>query len=960
MVRKPHILFFLIILVLKSCTFFSSEKEYLINEKFKISITKNHTIVIEDRAAKVDVKFSPIFKIFIRDDDPKMSHRPANISTFPYNVLTWLKIPGSDSNTMDAVEKDESQQGDGFDTRILDAGVSRRTANLFRSGESIDLIPMGVDQHDSAFVFTYDHEGKAFRFSAWLSLPDKGYPKLRFQFTPENNAYYSIGYVGAPSHEMHEVVEIWQPMIWQEKRFPDEPYLTLAYRCPLPTALVSSKHQTVGIVADPSEFPFEPMPLKDNSRFGVAVRNQKGQAQPMLFAPVMGGLGSDMNAHQTFQFTMQLYVEPGNMLSAYKKLATDVYGFHDYRSNATHQLNRTLDNMLDYGMSHWSHFVDSLKGCAYSTDVPGAVKNVSALNPLEMALITDNKDVYEKRAYPIMEYLLSREKFLFSLDKKQKIQSPSRKMDGPAASVTELTALYNISQKKSDAFIAMAEKEYEGTRIRNLGDIEVGNTWQNALALYRATNNSTYLKKAIEGAQEYIEKRVNQPATNFDDPEAALFFWTGFAPDYIGLFQLYEATRDEVFLEAAHQSALRYTQYVWFSPKIPDADIVVNKGGIAPHYWYLKSKGHQPMKAKEEKVPAWRLSAIGLTPESSGTCNGHRGIFMANHGPWLYRIGYHAGDKFLMDVARSAVVGRYSNFPGYHMNTARTTIYEKPDYPLRPFKQLSVNSFHFNHIWPHMSILVDHLVTDVYVKSESSIDFPSEFIQGYAYLQSKFYGHRQGHFYGEKAWLWMPQKLIDLSSDEINYLSARGQKTLFVAFTNQSNEHQTFTFRMNRELTAYQPEHKVRIMENNEHFGDGKMVNGVMELDIAPEGITVVAIEGIDIKPVYQHLVLENKTEKSAEVAFKSLDFGDARAMILDMGKDLKTAYIYLGHDDDVYSRVTLHYSIDNGQSFSMQDAQYPFEFTISLANSSQVEFVLEGIKTDGSMERSGKVSLGP
>jgi hypothetical protein len=140
-----------------------------------------------------------------------------------------------------------------------------------------------------------------------------------------------------------------------------------------------------------------------------------------------------MQAGEKFDFSMQLFLEPKEMLSAYKTLARDMYHFRDYRSIGPHQLNRTLDNMVDYGMSHWSYFVDSLKGCAYSTDVPGAVKNVSSLNPLEIALVTDSKEIFDQRAYPIMEYLISREKFLFTLDKEQKIQNPSRKLNGPVA-----------------------------------------------------------------------------------------------------------------------------------------------------------------------------------------------------------------------------------------------------------------------------------------------------------------------------------------------------------------------------------------------------------------------------------------------------------------------------------------------------------------------------------------------
>jgi hypothetical protein len=164
---------------------------------------------------------------------------------------------------------------------------------------------------------------------------------------------------------------------------------------------------------------------------------KEGLAQPLIFAPVMGGLGIFHAARRKISnFSMQLFLEPSEMLRcAYKTLARDVYHFRDYRSNGPHQLNRTLNNVVQYGMSHWSHFVDSLKGCAYSTDVPGAVKNVSSLNPLEMAIIMDNQEIYDERAYPIIEYLLSREKFLFSLDKEQKDpESFQKAMEGPVSS----------------------------------------------------------------------------------------------------------------------------------------------------------------------------------------------------------------------------------------------------------------------------------------------------------------------------------------------------------------------------------------------------------------------------------------------------------------------------------------------------------------------------------------------
>ena len=40
---------------------------------------------------------------------------------------------------------------------------------------------------------------------------------------------------------------------------------------------------------------------------------------------------------------------------------------------------------------------------------------------------------------------------------------------------------------------------------------------------------------------------------------------------------------------------------------VPDRDILVNPDGKAPHYQYLKSKGHAQMDAPAERVPAYKL-----------------------------------------------------------------------------------------------------------------------------------------------------------------------------------------------------------------------------------------------------------------------------------------------------------------------------------------------------------------
>ena len=120
------------------------------------------------------------------------------------------------------------------------------------------------------------------------------------------DGWYSFGYVGAPEIPATAAQELWQPLTYNERRFPHESFLEAAYRCPLPTTLVTHGGVTTGVLADPAEYPFQPLPNFANSRFGVALRNARGLAQPMLFVPLLGGAGSRMKAGESREFVMRL------------------------------------------------------------------------------------------------------------------------------------------------------------------------------------------------------------------------------------------------------------------------------------------------------------------------------------------------------------------------------------------------------------------------------------------------------------------------------------------------------------------------------------------------------------------------------------------------------------------------------------------------------------------------------
>lgn len=912
------------------------------NDSFRLRLAEGGAIAVE--SGTVSRTFEPVFTVISSSRDPELVLQRVDIPKVSYNVPTWLTTGEADSfkalNT-------RTQGGDGVEMEKTVAQKENRTADVFRSGDVRVIRATGGKLEGRKVTWSFaDPE-----LSAWVELPEgKGEPVLGFTFTPKEKGWYSIGYTGAPQADPAAVAEIWQPLIWLEKRFPTRSYLTAGGMCPLPTCLVTADGATVGVLAAPSELPFQPLPRWQNSRFGVALRNQEGLAQPMIFAPMPGGSDSKLEAGQPFSFKALLVVRAGDLDDTFEYLARSAYGFGDLRRNVSVSLNKTLENMIDYGLSEYSRFDPELRGCMYETDVPGAVKNVSSLHPLAMALVTDNEAIFRERARPIMEFLLSREKSLFVLDPEMKIQDPSRFLRGPCAPVSELTALYDLSGKRTPLFL-----DYAVQKTKKDSD------WVRLLALHRADSARTPLSAVTAAADEYLAERTGEKQSEFATnlSRGSMFFWTEFVPVWIPLLELYEATGEKRYLEAAHQAAREFAQFIYFCPLVPTEDVLVNKDGKAPQYWYLSKKGHLPMSAPEEKVPAWRLSEIGLTPESAGTAAGHRAILLATHAPWMLRLAEYTNDSFLHDIARSAIVGRYENFPGYHINTERTTVYEKADYPLHAHKDLSYNSFHYNHVWPHIVLLLDYLVSDAFYRSRGAIDFPSHYAEGYAYLQNKIYGDRPGEIYGEKgAWLWMPKGLVSIDNPQLNYLAARGDHTLYVVLTNQSPDPVKARVRLDAGLVAFDSgaPQAVRVWEENQKREPVPLKDGAVEASVAGKGITVLAFDGVTPRVGFQE---KWSRQGGAGSKVVPMETGDAKGMLISFGPQLTHAYVYLSAMEDQVKEARLHYR--EGETWKvLTDAKYPFEFSVDWNRPEAFEYSVEVVHPDGSSERSESVLLAP
>ena len=271
------------------------------NERFVITVREDGGLHVQLKGGSA-VIFRPDFIILYNEKDPKLAFRPGDFGKVSYNVATWYTGQEGDKTNLKKVDTTKVA-GDGFDPSVLQGDSQGRTSNYLHAAPIARISAKRPNIKDNVVRCEFPAH-PSFHLSAQVELPQgDAFPVLTVRFRPSTSGYYSIGYAGAPENEPAAVDDVWQPLLWQGKRFPKQSFLTMAYRCPIPTALTTHNGYTVGVVADPNLLPFEPLPTSANSRFGVLVRNENGKAQPMLFSPVLGGEGSLMQGEKTFTFS---------------------------------------------------------------------------------------------------------------------------------------------------------------------------------------------------------------------------------------------------------------------------------------------------------------------------------------------------------------------------------------------------------------------------------------------------------------------------------------------------------------------------------------------------------------------------------------------------------------------------------------------------------------------------------
>jgi hypothetical protein len=967
LIKKFSILYILVFVFL---TRSSAQPSSLENSLYKILISENSaenpSFVVIEKSTNQQRKIFPKLRVAFSEKDPDLVS--SEVDGYG-GIAGWKTATGKVEN------------------------------NIYNLGGA-DVIATKVAKRDNQLIFSFKNTpyGKPLLL---VALPDGNQaPSFIMGINPSKKGWFSLGFTGIESVSPSELNFLYQPLSWSWKRFPSQTCITEEAFSPTAACFVNKSDFTEGIAAAPEMIPYRfahslqwnnagktdnpfwsVFPAdgpKGNSLFGFSVRNASGQAQPVLFAPLLGGKNSYMRPGKQYQFTCKYLFKTGDWTQGTDFLLKSIFKYKNERQNSTASLNQTLDNMLNFAMDDvFSGWNSELKGSDYRFDVPGAVKNVSAMHALGLALVSGDENIYKLRALPMIEYLMSREKFLFSMDDKPgQTQSPSHLLKGPSVDIGELSGLHQMTEGRTPAFSLELNRLFGKSRKLNLQTETGGGSWQDYLARYQVTKNPADLEKAKAGADDYLRQVYDRYSQTFHDApglkDKDASFTTDFGYRIYDLMQLYENTQTHKYLTAALTGAKQFLLWTRSHPLAPDSLITVNKKGVVAGVFpgrrmsNLEGSIFTAMDTKsqvaEQKVPAWQTSLIGLPPEASNTY-AFGPVMLAHHAPWLLRLAKLGGDTLLRDAAYNAVIGRYANFPGYYFTSLETNVYQKEDYPMRPFYDVKYNAIFYNHVWPHLAILTDFLVSDFYYRSQGRIDFPSVYSPGYAFLTSKVYGNKSGTFMGTPdVRLWIPRNALQSSSVALNHIFGIHEKSLFMALANTSPEKVSQQIRLNPDVIPWNAGQTYRVSvysaSGSETFTTLK--GGLTQVEVPAAGMVSYKIEGLNIQvPLFKKLDedegIKLPQKRYARINNESEKLGIATAMVIQSFADFANFYIYSDRTEKHWQSALLKYKIGPGKWQTLEDKNYPFEFNLHLDNpAAKIEYQLTA-KTNSGEEVSLK-----
>lgn len=828
------------------------------------------------------------------------------------------------------------------DTTITTA-LSVSPPEIWRAGDFLRFQPQSAKLDGNCVTLDFAPQAAGRLTAEWRLLPGKRAANVKLTFAPTVAGSYSLGYHLFFRRPLADVEELQLPLAFQRKRVLDRGYMVLDPRAPTPFALAqvgkAERALSWGLIGDPSEIPFAWPDLR-KPNMGLCISDESGNVQPAIYGALPTTAAAAIAAGEQSSFAFNVLVQPGEWYAAYRTAADEVFGLRDYRRNVNVSLSDAVYNMIDLIKDdEFGGWWKDPKGW-YQIESRNTITHSTPATMLSLYKLTDDRDLYQRRVLPTLEYLLSRDGFHFTPVPHDVGGYGGSSMGGPVKTFgsTTYAALYTLCGGHTPAFMSMAlPADKKVSQTVGYTHAALFNEWA---VRYRMTKNPDDLHHAMRLADEYLEKSVIQPPTKYIGHTP--FWLISFVPDWEGLLMMYELTGEQRYLDGAVIGARQLMVGLWTQPLFPEGDTTIFPDGKYdgdPWGGNLLARGPEkvrlgfPLQAdslKEHKTPAWVVSCVGLGFEQPSTIGrtGNRLIYQAVWAPEFLRLARYTGDKSFETYARNATVGRWANYPGYYV-AGHMDLVNNPRYPYEGPDQSVI---YYHHIVPHLSWCIDYLVSEVEMLSEGGIKFPWLRENGYAFFDGRVYGHAPGDIFDEKnCWLWLNRSVASLNNPQINTLTAYNESKFFVILTNQEKMPQSAELAISSDLLGVDLQSIKSITVRS--VGETKKValnNGVVKLDFKARELLVVAVEGTKINLASNRTAVRKTPDNAPFEIDAKLGQLKIKAAAIAADDGAWDAFVWSSATPDQAAKIVLECYF-NGQWIAQEKTAYPFEFSVPM-----------------------------
>lgn len=684
----------------------------------------------------------------------------------------------------------------------------------FEAGNLSEAIPIAAEAVDKQIIkVQYVTRNGSTITGLWTLHPGQQHIDLRLICKVARPGYYSMGVAAFQPVYDQDLESVLMAPMFQYKRLSDGPQMMVTSMMQQPLAIVSSK---VGqgivssYVATSPELFKKDWGSVDYAPVGFTLKNHNNEIQPVMFSPVLGMNDSKYRAGESIDRRFIIGVKSGNWDSAMDYVSKEVFGVKDYRKQEQASLTDAVFNMIELVKNDkaagWASKLKGFYDIEGDPQTAPTVVNATPLANIALSVLQNDEEFYISRSLPTIEFTLSRSGYRWATDIVPTAFNATRKTLEFNPFTSQFTTSYYVGLDRLlgglNPWLKNIALPGDSLRVAK-GYSTDFLSWNQALWAYQLTGQAKWLQQAKKNADVFIQHKI------YNNTNKLLshipFYNASFYAPWWDLLDLYETTKDKKYLKAAEYGAHFTIAGIRSYPKVEDSLQTIHKSnhydGVTRIWW----KGNQPYRlgfprkngdAQEKKVPEWLVSPVGLTLEQPSTyftrVKGQtvHPVFMSSWAPHLLRLFQYENKPIYEIYARNAVIGRYTNYPGYY-STGFTDIPMSADFP---YKGPDVSSIYYHHIPPHIAFSLDYLISETIQRSNGNVVFPYSKQEGFVWFNNRVYGGGKGNIFGDKeATLRMHKGLVNIQNPGINYVTAVSDKHFWILLSSEAESGQKVT-----------------------------------------------------------------------------------------------------------------------------------------------------------------------